>query len=85
MDARGRFHRRAHGRDPGAVPGDARHVPPLGPAAVAVHDDGDVFREPRGIQMAVDFRFLAIETRGYFVVQSGHTDLRLTQQGRPVQ
>jgi hypothetical protein len=32
----------------------------------------------------VDFCFLAVEAYGhfYFVVQSGHPDMRLTQQGR---
>src|SRR5437764_2673727 len=62
-----------------------RHVTPLGPAPVAVHDDGDVFRELCRIQMPVDFDFLAVEPRGYgrsyFVVQSGH-DMRLPQGGR---
>jgi hypothetical protein len=61
--------------------GHARHVAPLGPAPVAVHDDGDVFGQPCRIQMPVNFGFLAVEPRGYFVVQSGH-DMRLPQGGR---
>ena len=35
----------AHGVDAGAMPFDARQVPARGPAAVAVHDDGDVGRK----------------------------------------
>ena len=55
---------------PGFVAGDARQAPPLRPAAVAVHDDGDVARDlppppspcaPRGPvlgSLAEDFLFL---------------------------
>jgi len=38
--------------------------------------------EPLGIELSVDFRFLAIQSRGNFVLQSESLDLRLTQQGR---
>src|SRR5271157_1024982 len=62
--------------------GNARQVAPFGPAPVAVHDDGDVFGEPCRIEMPVDFGFLVVEPGGYFVVQSGHPDMRLTQRGR---
>ena len=31
--------------------GDARQVPPLRPAAVAVHDDGDMLRQPARIEL----------------------------------
>jgi hypothetical protein len=41
-----------------------------------------VFGEPAGIQMPVDFRFLPIQSRRYFVLQSESPDLRLTQAGR---
>ena len=34
----------AHGLDTLLVPGDARQVPLLGPAAIAVHDDRDMAR-----------------------------------------
>src|ERR1700758_3116476 len=50
--------------------GDTRQVAPLGPAPVAVHDDGDVLGESRRIQVAVDVAFLAIQPLGYFVLQS---------------
>jgi len=70
MNARRSFHRRTHCRNPGAMPGHARHMTPLGPAPVAVHDDRDVFWEPRRIQPSVNFAFLAVEPRGYFVLQS---------------
>ena len=69
-NARRRLHRRAHRRDSGAMPGHARHVAPLGPAPVAVHDDGDVFWEPPWIKLPVNFRFLAIQPGGNFVLQS---------------
>ena len=81
MNARRGLDRRTHGGDSGAMPGHARHVPPLGPAPVAVHDDGDVFGQFSGIEMPVNFRFLAVEPGRYFVVQSGH-DMRLPQGGR---
>ena len=37
-----------------AVAGDARQVAALGPAAVAVHDDGDVLRQPLPVQPGID-------------------------------
>ena len=84
MNACRRLHGRAHGCNAGAVPGRARHMAPLGPAAIAVHDDGDVPGQARGIEMAVKFRFFLVEPGGYlyFVMQSGHANMRLTQQGR---
>ena len=42
-----RPHRAAHGLHAHAVPGRARQPALLGPAAVAVHDDGDVARHRR--------------------------------------
>src|SRR5258708_29805197 len=68
--ARRRLHRRTDGRNPGAMPGHARHMAPFRPAPVAVHDDGDVFWEPPWIKLPVDFRFFPIQPRGYFVLQS---------------
>ena len=38
--------------DAGAMPFDARQVPLAGPAAVAVHDDGDVPRQPIEFDLA---------------------------------
>src|SRR5713101_10019068 len=68
--ARRRLHRRTDGRNPGAMSGHARHMAPVRPAPVAVHDDGDVFWEPPWIKLPVDFRFFPIQPRGYFVLQS---------------
>ena len=42
----------AHRVDPGAVPLDSRQVTLPRPAAVAVHDDGDVARQPLGVELA---------------------------------
>src|SRR5258708_17782196 len=80
-DTRSRLHRRAHGGDSGAMSGHARQVAPLGPAPVAVHDDSDVFWEPPWIQMPVDFRFLAIQPRGNFVLQSDPLRLEANTAG----
>ena len=60
-DARSGLDRRAHGCDSGAVSGHARQVAAFRPATVAVHDDGDVFREPFRIKPLVNFSFLAIQ------------------------
>ena len=38
-----------------------RQVPAARPAAVAVHDDGDVSWEPRRIKPLINFRFLTIQ------------------------
>ena len=38
----------AHRLDPGTMAETARTPPALGPAAVAVHDDGDMARQPVG-------------------------------------
>ena len=82
MNARRRLDRRTHRGDSGAMPGHARHVAPLGPAPVAVHDDGDVSGEPRRIQMPVNFRFLAVEPREVLCRCKVVTDMRLPQEGR---
>ena len=60
-NARRGFHRGAHGRYSGAVSGHARQVATARPATVAVHDDGDVLREPFRIKPLINFRFLAIQ------------------------
>src|SRR5579864_2230531 len=64
------LHRRTYSRYPGAVSSDARQVAPFGPAPVAVHDDRDVFWKPSSIETPVNFGFLAVESAGYFVLQS---------------
>ena len=43
----------------GAVTGHARQMPALRPAAIAVHDDGDVPRQPLRIQAFQQARFFA--------------------------
>ena len=43
------------------MPGHARQMPSPRPATVAVHNDCDVFREPRRIKLPVSFRFFAIQ------------------------
>jgi len=45
-------------------------VAAAGPASVAVHDDGDVFREPRWIQPLENFCFLAVQPGRDCYVQS---------------
>jgi hypothetical protein len=59
--------------------GYARHVAPLRPTTVAVHDDRDVFGETSWIETAVNFVFLTIKAREYFVVQSDPSIMRLSQ------
>ena len=51
-EAGGGLDRVAHGVDAGAMPFDARQVALRGPAAVAVHDDGDVRRQPVEVHLA---------------------------------
>ena len=60
-DAGRSFDGGTYGCNSGAMSGHARQVPAARPAAVAVHDDGDVFREPFRIKLSVNFRFLAIQ------------------------
>jgi hypothetical protein len=48
------FPRRLHAC---AMARDARQVPPLGPAAVAVHDHGEVVWEPLRIELFEKLRF----------------------------
>ena len=45
------------------MPGDARQMAPLRPAAVAIHDDGDVLREPVRIKFTEQPLFF--EVRGF--------------------
>src|SRR5207253_2393828 len=44
-----RFDGRTYSRDAGTMSSDTRQVTAPRPAAIAVHDDSDVFREPLGI------------------------------------
>ena len=43
------------------MPSHARQMPSPRPAAIAVHNDCDVFWEPRRIKLPVSFRFFAIQ------------------------
>src|SRR5215831_4877093 len=61
VDAGGRLHHVTDGLHALAVPGDARQMAALGPAAVAVHDDGYVFGELSRVQLAEDFSFFAVQ------------------------
>ena len=51
-EARRGFHHVAHRIDAGAVAFDARQVALAGPPPVAVHDDGDVARQPIEFDLA---------------------------------
>jgi hypothetical protein len=50
MQPRARFNDDARGFHAGAVPGHARQVPALRPAAVAIHDDRDMPRQPLRVE-----------------------------------
>ena len=50
----------AGGFHSGAVSGDAREMAALGPAAVAVHDDGEVLGEALEVKFIEKVRFLAV-------------------------
>src|SRR3954471_10903057 len=62
MNTGGGFDGTANGRDTGAVSGDTWHVPPLGPASVAVHDDGDVLGELLRIETGVNLGFFPVQS-----------------------
>ena len=57
-----RFDGVANRVDAGAMPFDARQVALRGPAAVAVHDDGDVRRQPVEIDLPGE-RFVGMAGR----------------------
>ena len=61
-DAGGGANGETHGGDTFAVAGDAGHVAATCPAAVSVHDDGDVLWEPVGIKLMKKFCLLAIQS-----------------------
>ena len=50
IELAGRLHNRADGVHPFFVPFDTVEQTLFGPAAVAVHDDGDVFGHPVGVE-----------------------------------
>ena len=49
----------------GAVADHARAATAFGPAAVAVHDDGNVPGQLPGVESGPDFRFFVVESGGY--------------------
>ena len=61
-ETRGGLDRVANSVDAGAVPFDARKVALRGPPAVAVHDDGDVRRQPIEIDLP-DEHFVRVACR----------------------
>src|SRR5580700_2856678 len=83
-NARCGLHRRAHSRHSRAVSGHTRHVAPLRPAPVAVHDNSDVFREPLWIKMPVDFNLSAIQPGGNFGLQSDPLRIEASTAGKRV-
>ncbi len=50
-DVRTGFDHAASSRDAGAMTGNARQMPPLGPTAIAIHDDGDVARQAPRVEL----------------------------------
>jgi hypothetical protein len=61
MDARRGFNYQADRLHALAVPGDTGQMAALGPPSVAVHDDGDMFRELVRVKLAVEFSFLSVQ------------------------
>ena len=55
-----RIYHLARGLHPGAVPCYARQVAALRPAAIAVHDDGEMLRQPLQIELFEKRNFLPI-------------------------
>ena len=60
MQARASLDDDARGLHSGAVAGNARQMAALRPAAVAIHDDGEVLRQALGIEFLEKFRFFAV-------------------------
>ena len=60
MQARAGLDDHARGFHAGAMARDARKMAPLRPAAVAIHDDGEMLRKRAGIQFFEKLRFLAV-------------------------
>ena len=60
LQARAGFDDFARGFYSGAVSGDARQVAALRPAAVAVHDDGEVLGQALQVQFIEKLRFVAV-------------------------
>ena len=60
VQARGGLDGRTNRGDTGAMAGDARQMAALGPAAISVHDDGNVVGQPLRIEAGVDLSLFAV-------------------------
>ncbi len=63
-DARRCLHHQADSFHALAMPGNAWQMAAFGPAAIAVHDDGDMFGKLAGIKLAEKLSFLAVQPCG---------------------
>lgn len=63
LDARGRLHDVTHGFNSAFVAGDAWQMTTPGPAAIAVHNDGNMPGKLAWIQSAEEFSFLMVQSR----------------------
>ena len=67
---------------PARCPAMRGQMAPLGPSAVAVHDNGDVSWEPLRIQPQINFGLFAVQPGGNYSLQANlYCLLKLTQQG----
>jgi hypothetical protein len=64
LDSGSGLYHMAYRFDTSLVSGDTGKMSPFGPAAIAIHDDGDMFRELAGIQLAEELSFFTIQPSG---------------------
>ena len=69
-DARGGFDGGAHGSHTGAMSRDTGQVAAFGPAAVPVHDDGDVVGQPLRLEAGENLGLFAVQPSGHLCAQS---------------
>ena len=74
MEARGGLDRRAHGGHTRAMSRNAGQVAAFGPAAIAVHDDGDVVGQPLRIEAGVNLGLFAVQPSRHLCA---HVDLAM--------
>ena len=72
MQAGASFDDDPRGLHSGAVAGNAGQMTPLRPAAVSIHDDGEVPRQALQIEFLDKFRFFAVRVLQKFVFFSFH-------------
>ena len=70
IEARSGLDGGAHGGHTRAMSRDTRQVAALGPAAISVHDDGDVVGQPLRIEAGVDLSLFAVQPSGHLSAQS---------------